>query len=126
MAHVQVTIAGRSYRMACGDGEEAHLSALASSFDQKIGEMRSSFGEIGDMRLHVMAALTVADELAETRRRIEALEGEISAVKAVMAADAERTEKAERTLADTIVQTAERVERLTKSLGTLGRAGEDG
>ncbi len=126
MAHVQVTIAGRSYRMACGDGEEAHLSALASSFDAKIGEMRSSFGEIGDMRLHVMAALMMADELAEMRRRIEALEGEIGAVKAVMAADAERTDKAERVLADTLVQTAERVERLTKGLGVLGRVGEDG
>ena len=126
MAHVQVTIAGRSYRMACGDGEEDHLSALAASFDAKIGEMRSSFGEIGDMRLHVMAALMVADELAETRRRIEALEGEISAVKAVMAADAERTDKAERVLADTLGQTAERVERLTRGLGILGRSGEDG
>jgi cell division protein ZapA len=38
--------------------------------------MRTAFGEIGDMRLHVMAAITIADELAEARRRIEALEEE--------------------------------------------------
>ena len=33
MAQVNVTIAGRSFRMACGDGEEAHLEALARQVD---------------------------------------------------------------------------------------------
>ena len=74
MPHVNVTIAGKSYRMACGPGEEEHLSALAKSFDDRITEMRGAFGEIGDMRLHVMASLTLADELHEARRRIADLE----------------------------------------------------
>ena len=65
MAQVTVTIAGRTYRMACGDGEEEHLAGLAAVFDAKIEEMRAAFGEIGDMRLHVMAALTFADDLSE-------------------------------------------------------------
>ncbi|HEX8666640.1 MAG TPA: cell division protein ZapA, partial [Beijerinckiaceae bacterium] len=64
MPQIQVTIAGRSYRMACGEGEEAHLEGLAQAYDAKITELRGAFGEIGDMRLHVMAALTYADELA--------------------------------------------------------------
>src|SRR5919206_454031 len=62
MPQVTVMIAGRSYRMACGEGEEAHLEGLAALYDGKIQEMREAFGEIGDMRLHVMAALTLADE----------------------------------------------------------------
>ncbi len=37
--------------------------------DGKINELRGSFGEIGDNRLVVMAALTIADELMETRDR---------------------------------------------------------
>ena len=65
MPQVTVTIAGKAYRMACADGEEAHLAGLAQLFDGKIGEMRRTFGEIGDMRLHVMAAITIADDLAE-------------------------------------------------------------
>ena len=117
MPHVQVTIAGRSYRMACGEGEEQHLEALAAAFDGRITEMRSSFGEIGDMRLHVMAALFMADELSEAKRRIEALEGEVAAVRAVTLADAERGERAERQVADALGRTAERLERLAARFG---------
>ena len=116
MAHVQVTIAGRAYRMACGDGEEAHLEGLAAAFDAKVQEMRGAFGEIGDMRLQVMAALTLADDLAETKRRIEALEGEIAALKAVSAAGIERTDKSERQLAEVLAKAAERIEVMARSL----------
>ncbi len=38
--------------------------------------MHKSFGEIGDQRLIVMAALTIADELSEARDRIAALEAD--------------------------------------------------
>lgn len=117
MAHVQVTIAGRSYRMACGDGEEKHLEDLAAALDAKIGDMRRAFGEIGDMRLQVMAALTLADELAETKTRVEALEREIAALKAVSAAADERSDKSERQLAEALVKAAEQVEILARSLG---------
>lgn len=122
MAHVVVTIAGRAYRMACGDGEEAHLEGLAAAFDAKVQEMRGAFGEIGDMRLQVMAALTLADDLAETKRRVEALEGEIAALKAVSAAGIERADKVERHLAETLAKAAERVEVLARSVAP-GHAG---
>ena len=67
MAQVSVSIGGRAYRLACNPGEEAHLEALAHSVDEKISQMRASFGEIGDQRLVIMAALTLADNLAEAR-----------------------------------------------------------
>jgi cell division protein ZapA len=116
MAHVQVTIAGRSYRMACGDGEENHLLELAAAFDGKIQELRGSFGEIGDMRLHVMAALTMADDLIETRKRIGTLEAEISALRSVVSAATARTEHSEKQLAEALNRTAERIERVTDGL----------
>lgn len=78
MAEVTVTIAGRNYRMACDDGQEAHLQRLGDSVDQKITDMRASFGEIGDMRLTVMAAIVIADELAESRSRIAGLEEKLN------------------------------------------------
>ena len=65
MATVGVTIAGRTYRMACGEGEEGHLQALAKHVDTKLAELRKGFGEIGDTRLVIMTAITVADELFE-------------------------------------------------------------
>mgnify|MGYP003337750859 CR=1 FL=1 len=96
MPQVTVTIAGKTYRMACGEGEERHLEGLAASFDARIGDMRKAFGEIGDMRLHVMAALTLADELAESKRRMEAMERETASLReSTNAGSAEREAAAE-------------------------------
>jgi cell division protein ZapA len=76
MAQVTVTIGGRAYKLACNEGEEPHLEELARVVDAKFEAMHRSFGEIGDQRLIVMAALTVADELTEAHGRIAALEAE--------------------------------------------------
>jgi cell division protein ZapA len=67
MSQVSVSIDGRKYRLACNEGEEPRLESLAGLIDEKIGEMRKTFGEIGDQRLVIMAALTIADSLAEAR-----------------------------------------------------------
>ena len=85
MAQGTVTIGGRAYKLACNEGEEPHLEELARVVDAKFEAMHRSFGEIGDQRLIVMAALTVADELTEARGRVAALE-----------ADAERTVERDR------------------------------
>jgi len=116
MAQVTVTIAGRSYRMACGDGDEPRLERLAALLDGKIDELRGAFGEIGDMRLHVMAALTVADELDETKQRVAELETELASLRQRFEAGEERAQASEIYVAETLTRTAERIERLAKSL----------
>ncbi len=124
MPMIQVTIAGRSYRMACGEGEEAHLEGVAAAFEGKIAELRGSFGEIGDMRLHVMAALTLADDLGEARRRIESLEQEVAALRSIATAGDERTQAVEKRLAESVAKAAERIERLARKLNTPAAAAE--
>jgi cell division protein ZapA len=124
MPQVTVTIAGRTYRMACGEGEEAHLEKLAALFDGKIEEMRGSFGEIGDMRLHVMAALTLADDLGEARRRIETLEQEVAALRSIATAGDERTQAVEKRLAESVGKAAERIERLARKLSAPAAASQ--
>ena len=122
MPQITVTIAGKTYRMACGEGEEAHLEGLAASFDAKIAEMRAAFGEIGDMRLHVMAALTLADDLAETRARLAALEAEVAELRDTAAEGARRAETLEVQGAETLARAAARIERLAKTLGGQAQA----
>ena len=78
MPHVTVNIGGRPYRLACEEGEERHLEHLAGIVESKIEAYRSSFGEIGDQRIAVMAAISLADELVEAQRRIEVLQAEAS------------------------------------------------
>ena len=116
MAQVTVTIAGRTYRMACGDGEEEHLAGLAAGFDAKIDEMRQAFGEIGDMRLHVMAALTYVDDLQEARKRVAALEKELAASRAAATESGEEVEALEGRVAEAVAKAAERLERVAKTL----------
>jgi cell division protein ZapA len=121
MPQVTVTIAGHTYRIACAEGEEAHLEGLAAAYDARVEEMRGSFGEIGDLRLHVMAAIAQADELDEAKQRIAALEAEVAALNSVNAARDERLERIEMRLAEGIQMAAERIEGLARSLNAAGQ-----
>ena len=85
MAQVPITIAGRTYRMACAEGEEAHLEGLAAELEGRITELRGAFGEIGDQRLIVMAALAFADERFEALKKIKALEAQAQELQAANA-----------------------------------------
>jgi cell division protein ZapA len=78
--------------------------------------MRGSFGEIGEMRLHVMAAITIADDLSEARRRIDLLEKEVGDLKALASAGDERSQIIEARAAEAVQKTAERIERLARGL----------
>ena len=124
MAQVSVNIGGRVYRMACDDGQEQHLMRLARELDKKLVQLREAFGEIGDTRLTVMAAIMVADELSEARRRIHALEQEIEGLHETRLAAADRVEAAEQASAQTLEKAAERIERLAHALnGGIGGGG---
>lgn len=118
MAQVTVTIAGKVYRMACGDGEEAHLEGLAAALADKIAELRAGFGEIGEMRLHVMAALMMADELAETKRRVAGLEEQLQALSEEAGSGDSRIVAAEDRMAGALTKAAERIERVARSLSS--------
>lgn len=124
MATVSVTIAGRAYRMACGEGEEAHLQALARHVDQTLAGLRKNFGEIGDNRLVIMTAITVADELAEAKRRIAELEHQLAAHTATrFAADTMRHSLVEE-IAVSLDAAADRVERIARGMKDAARQAE--
>ena len=121
MAQVNATIAGRQFRLACEDGQEEHLEKLAQKLDQRIVELRKKFGEIGDTRLTVMAALTVADELSEAMKRIRRLEEELVAMQDARVATADRAKEASAAVVHAFNSAAERLEGITKKLNaTLG------
>ncbi len=121
MAQVSTTINGRQFRLACEDGQEEHLQKLAQSLDQRILELRKKFGEIGDTRLTVMAALTIADELSESTRRIRRLEEELTALQDARVVSADRAREASAAVVNAFNSAAERLEGITRKLNaTLG------
>jgi cell division protein ZapA len=121
MNHINVTINGRQYRMACEEGQEVRLLKLAETFEQRIATLRGKFGEIGDARLTVMAALTVCDELIDASTRIRGLEEELASLRDVRTAAVDRAKATQTAIANALMSAAERIERTTQVLNrTVG------
>jgi cell division protein ZapA len=116
MAQVTVTIDGKAYRMACEEGQEVHLTDLATRFDQYVMHLKSQFGEIGDLRVTVMAGIMIMDEVAELTRRVSGLEAELEGLRSnrdtVLAANA----RSEETLATVIDEVTMRIRGITEKL----------
>jgi|SRR5208282_2632348 len=123
MSQVTVTINGRQFRMACEDGQEGHLMNLARDLDTRIEGLRKKFGEIGDTRLSVLAALTVADELSETGQRIKRLEEELAAMQDARMTAADRSKTEQAAVAAALTAAAERIESVTKKLNAITGGG---
>ena len=121
MSHINVTINGRQYRMACEPGQEARLLQLAEGFEARIGSLRGKFGEIGDARLTVMAALTVCDELLDANARIRALEGELETLRNVRVAATDRAKATQIAVVNALNSAADRIEKTTQVINrTIG------
>ena len=78
MPQVSISINGRSYPVACDEGEEDRIRDLARIIDSKVAGFARQVGQAGEARLLVLAALVITDELAEahaTLRRQSAASG---------------------------------------------------
>ena len=117
MAQVTVTIDGKAYRMACEEGQEAHLTDLAGRFDQYVSHLK---GEIGDLRLTVMAGIMVMDELSELGRKVEARDADIASLKSALHGEAEHQQSNEQQVVSALGELAGRIEALTGKL--IGRS----
>ena len=122
MAEVTVTVNGRTYKMACDDGEERHLIKLADHFNGHVEKLKQSFGQVGEPRLLLMAGLMVCDELEELKKKLPS-EGKAQG-KAEPQAEAVPTGAAdeatsEQALARAIDDAAKRLEHLTQNLKTI-------
>jgi cell division protein ZapA len=100
MAQVTLSVGGRRYELACRDGEEAHLSALARVVDAKAHDAGQVVGVTNEARQLLLAALLLADELSDLR--------------------AGAPDPAGAALAGTIEQLAERIEKLAQHLEKAG------
>ncbi|HEY2357473.1 MAG TPA: cell division protein ZapA [Phenylobacterium sp.] len=78
MAQISIEVNGRPYAVGCEDGQEAHLIELAKMFDHQVRQVSQDMGQLGDTRLFLMGALLLADELADARSRLAALQAEMA------------------------------------------------
>ncbi len=114
MAQVVVRVNDRPYTMQCNDGEEDHLSELARMLDTEIGNIKSSVGQVGDIRLLLMAGLIVADQLSEARKRIEELEDQIGGLRESRTTAVEHGRHTEQQVVERLEAAAMRMEALAR------------
>ena len=67
IGNVTLQIGGRSYVVACAEGEETHVEGLGQLIDGKIRELGTSGHN--EVRLLLFAALMLADELHDVRNK---------------------------------------------------------
>ena len=67
MPEVDLTIAGRPYRVACRSGEEESLRTAAALVDAKSREALAGLGTLSEARQLLFASLLLADQLLDDR-----------------------------------------------------------
>jgi cell division protein ZapA len=116
MAQVTVTIDGKAYRMACEEGQEDHLTDLATRFDRYVGHLKDQFGEIGDLRITVMAGIMITDEISELTRRVASLETELDSLRSNRDTVQAATSRTEENIAAAIVEVSSQLRGITDKL----------
>jgi cell division protein ZapA len=116
MPAINVEVNGRPYVVGCEPGEEDHVRALARQFDRQVQDIAGQVGAVGELRLFLLAALLTADELADTRARLDRIQSGAANLRppAAVQADAARVESR---AAAVLEEAAARIELLAERLG---------
>ena len=117
MTHVIVQVNGRPYTMQCPEGEEPHLRDLAELLDSEVQRVKASVGNVGDIRMLVMAGLMVADRLSEAIEKIRDLEEQVNGLRETANAAQRQSLEAQASLGERLVVASERLEALALHLG---------
>ncbi len=114
MGQVVVEVNGRPYTMNCSDGEEEHLMELAQLLDSEVLNIKRGVGQVGDIRLLLMAGLVIADRLSDGLHRIEELQDEVASLREARSGMKKLGAEQEDMVAERIDAAAKRLEALAR------------
>lgn len=66
MPEVNIIINNREHKIACSAGEEERVKELANLLNNEVVSIADSLGQIGDVKLMVLAAITILDKNQDT------------------------------------------------------------
>ena len=113
MPAINVEVNGRPYVVGCDPGEEEHVGALARQFDRQVQEIAAQVGAVGELRLFLLAALLTADELADTKARLDRLQSGAANLRPAAAPQADIA-RLEQRAAAALEEAAARIEAITE------------
>jgi len=80
MPQVEIMIGGRSFEVACQDGEEPFLTSAAAMLDAEAQALSSQIGRMPEGRMLLMAGLMLADKTAGLEERLRDAEAALAAI----------------------------------------------
>ena len=120
MPEVNIQVAGRSYRIGCGEGEEERVAELGARIDTEASALASQMGQVSEGRLMLMAALMLADKLTETETALGDAVTRTSEAEAAARASAKAPEPADPAIdAEREAQIAANLDQLSARIETL-------
>lgn len=90
MPEVTVSIGGRSFDVACQEGEQRYVEAAARMLDEEASALVAQMGRVPEPRMLLMAGLMLADKTGSMGERITELEAELDAMRARLAQESSR------------------------------------
>lgn len=117
MGKVSLNINGRAYGLGCEAGEEERLMRLGQRLDARVAKMADQFGQIGDLRLLVMAGITLLDEIEDPESTVELqIEERLGDMTKKLDIATKAQAETESEAVDGLMKAAQRIERLAKRL----------
>ena len=125
MPEIEIEIGGRTFEVACQEGEEHYLKFAAKMLDEEASVLASQIGRIPEARMLLMAGLMLADKTAAVEDRIKEVEAtlaereaELTALKEAPPPDPERVEVpvVPASVTDTLAELAAQAEALAATV----------
>ena len=82
MPQVEITIGGRSFEVACQEGEEQFLMTAAAMLDVEASSLSTQVGRMPESRMLLMAGLLLADRTAGLEDKVRIAEGKLAQAQA--------------------------------------------
>jgi cell division protein ZapA len=90
MPQVEITIGGRTFEVACQEGEEHYLISAATMLDAEAAHLSAQIGRMPEARMLLMAGLMLADRTAGLEDQVRENELELTGLRAQIAEAAAR------------------------------------
>jgi len=84
MPQVEISIGGRSFEVACQDGEEHFLHSAAGMLDAEAQQLAAQIGRLPEARMLLMAGLMLADKTAELEDKVRSMQSETAEMRAAI------------------------------------------
>lgn len=119
MAILDIRIHGRTYQMACDDGQEKHVRELAQQVDARVAALARRMGsQAQEAQLLALTALLLCDELNEARQTASNLRLHAGDNEALEQYERETQERVEQSVATAIAEIADDIEKIAHAIET--------